>query len=138
MDRSINNEVYSYISVKAHNDEYFFSKQPLSKMLDYANSNKIPVWTPVKLLDFLKAKDDADFNNLLWNNNNLSFTIDSDIENSNMLTVMVPYTFKEKKAINLTTNSSKTSFTVHNIKGYDYVMFSIKPGSSYTINVQYQ
>ena len=31
MDRSINSEVYSYISVKCHNDEYFFSKVPLGK-----------------------------------------------------------------------------------------------------------
>ncbi len=33
MDRSLNNEVYSFISVKSHNDEYYFSKIPLMKML---------------------------------------------------------------------------------------------------------
>ncbi len=26
MDRSLYNEVYSFISVKSHNDEYYFSK----------------------------------------------------------------------------------------------------------------
>ena len=45
MDRSLNDEVYSFISVKSHNDEYYFSKTPLMKMLAYANSNGIPVWT---------------------------------------------------------------------------------------------
>ncbi len=42
MDRSLNNEVYSFICVKAHNAEYFFSKIPLMKMLDYANDRGIP------------------------------------------------------------------------------------------------
>ena len=37
MDRSLHNEVYSFISVKSHNDEYYFSKSPLMKMLAYAN-----------------------------------------------------------------------------------------------------
>ncbi len=78
MDRSINNEVYSYISVKCHNDEYFFSKVPLSKMLDYAAARNIPVWAPQKLLDFLIAKDNAKFNNIKWAGNKLSFTIASD------------------------------------------------------------
>ena len=56
MDRSLDNEVYSFISVKAHNNEYYFSEKPLMKMLDYANSKGIPVWTELKLLDFLKQK----------------------------------------------------------------------------------
>ena len=59
MDRSLNNEVYSFISVKSHNDEYYFSKIPLMKMLAYANSNGVPVWTSLKLLDFIKMRDEA-------------------------------------------------------------------------------
>ena len=64
MDRSLNDDVYSYISVKAHNNEYYFSKTPLMNMLDYSNENHIPVWAPVKLLEFLKAKDEATFTNI--------------------------------------------------------------------------
>ena len=70
MDRSLNNEVYSYISVKAHNNEYYFSKIPLMNMLNYARDNGIPVWTPVKLLDFLKAKDEAAFSKIKWKGKN--------------------------------------------------------------------
>ncbi len=61
MDRSLFNEVYSFISVKSHNDEYYFSKTPLMKMLNYANRNGIPVWTSLKLLDFIKMRDEAFF-----------------------------------------------------------------------------
>ena len=66
MDRSLDSGVYSYISVKAHTAEYFFSEIPLMKMLDYANSKGIPVWTQLKLLGFLQAKDEATFSNIKW------------------------------------------------------------------------
>ena len=71
MDRSLHNEVYSFISVKSHNDEYYFSKSPLMKMLAYANQQNIPVWTEIKLLDFIKMKDEASFSNIRWVNNKL-------------------------------------------------------------------
>ena len=77
MDRSLHNEVYSFISVKSHNDEYYFSKKPLMKMLAYAKSNGIPVWTELKLLDFIKMKDDASFTDLNWSGNRLSFHLKS-------------------------------------------------------------
>ena len=37
VDRSLDHEIYSFVSIKSHNDEYFFSKEPLMKMLAYAN-----------------------------------------------------------------------------------------------------
>src|SRR5450755_2064069 len=91
MDRSIDNEVYSYISVKAHNNEYYFSKIPLMESLDYANTRGIPVWTELKLLRFLEAKDEATLTGINWVNNRLSFKIRSSIKDSNGLTCMVPY-----------------------------------------------
>ncbi len=33
------------------------------KMLAYANSNGIPVWTALKLLDFIKMREEASFTN---------------------------------------------------------------------------
>ena len=48
--------MYSYITIKAHNDEYFF-KKPLSLNVGIRKKAKsIPVWTPVRLLDFITAK----------------------------------------------------------------------------------
>ncbi len=66
MDRSLDDEVYSFISIKAHNNEYFFSKVPLMNMLKYANSMDVPVWTERRLLKFLQAKDGASFTNINW------------------------------------------------------------------------
>jgi len=137
MDRSLNNEVYSYISIKAHNDEYFFSKKPLLNMLDYAKDSDIPVWAPVKLLDFLKAKDEAGFTNIKWANNRLSFKIKSSLTHSNGLTCMIPYLYGKKKINKISVNGIAQSYAVKSIKGFEYALVTIKPGITYNMAVSY-
>jgi len=137
MDRSLNNEVYSYISIKAHNNEYFFSKAPLLKMLDYANDHAIPVWTVIKLLDFLKAKDEAVFTNLKWSDNNLSFKIQSSLTHTNGITCMIPYQYRSKKVGKISINGTTRSYTVRPIKGFEYALVTVKPGTTYNMEVQY-
>jgi hypothetical protein len=137
MDRSLDDEVYSYISAKAHNNEYYFSKIPLMKSLDYANSRGIPVWTELKLLSFLKAKDEAAFTNINWANNRLSFKIKSSLTNINRLTCMVPYVHDRKKINKITINGVTIPYSVKLIKGFDYAMFTIKPGASYDLVITY-
>lgn len=72
VDRSLNDQVYSVVSIKAHNSMYYFSKEPLMKVLSYAKSRGIPVWTALNLLRFLKMKDEASFSNLNWSNDRLT------------------------------------------------------------------
>lgn len=138
MDRSLNNEVYSYISIKAHTAEYFFSKTSLLKMLGYANEKHIPVWTVAKLLDFLKAKDEAGFTDINWKNNQLSFKIKSSLTHSNELSYMVPYIFNGKKINKITSNGLTQSYSESRIKGLEYAMITIKPGFNYTIEINYK
>ena len=137
LDRSVDNEVYSFISVKAHNAEYFFSEKPLMKMLDYANGKSIPVWTELKLLDFLRAKDEATFTDINWANNKLSFKIRSSLAHSNELTCMVPSSYNGKKIRKITCNEISKSYSVKTIKGYDYALFTVKPGLSYNLEASY-
>ena len=97
MDRSLQNEVYSFISVKSHNDEYYFSKAPLMKMLAYADSNGIPVWTALKLLDFIKVRDEAKFTDISWSKSTLSFNLNSSLKHNSGLTFLVPFKYADKK-----------------------------------------
>jgi hypothetical protein len=138
MDRSLGNEVYSYISVKAHNNEYYFSKIPLMKSLDYANSKGIPVWTEVKLLGFMKAKDEAAFTDIHWANNRLSFKIKSLIKHPSGLTCMIPYFHDGKKITKITINGVTRSYSFELIKGTDYALLTIKPGASYDLVITYK
>ena len=137
MDRSLNNEVYSFISVKCHNDEYYFSKTPLMRMLTYANLNGIPVWSAVRLLDFIKARDQASFSDMEWKNNSLSFRLNSSIVDSNGLTFMVPYRYGDNKITRITCAEKETSLIIRSVRGSDYAFVTIKPGQSYSVKVNY-
>ncbi|MEP7143732.1 MAG: hypothetical protein ABI707_12710 [Ferruginibacter sp.] len=137
MDRSLDMEVYSYISVKAHNNEYYFSKPPLMKSLDYAKSRGIPVWTELKLLGFLKARDEAGFVDINWVNYRLSFKIKSSLKHSSRLTCMIPYLYNGKRITNIRVNGVTQAFSVKSIKGFDYALLPTGPGSDYSIVVHY-
>lgn len=137
MDRSLDEEVYSFICVKAHNAEYFFSEIPLMKMLDYANNKRIPVWTELKLLEFLRARDEATFTDISWKSNQLSFSVKSSLAHSNGLTLTVPYMYNGKKIGKITSNGAAQSYSIKSIKGYDYALVTIKPGFNYSLVVSY-
>jgi hypothetical protein len=137
MDRSLNNEVYSFISVKSHNDEYYFSKIPLLKMLAYANNNGIPVWTALRQLDFIKMREEASFTNTKWSDNSLSFTLNSSVTNSNGLTIIIPGNFENKRIKGISKNGNDAPFNLRVIKGSTYAMLTVKPGANYSIVVNY-
>ena len=137
VDRSLYDNVFSFVSVKAHNAEYFFSEKPLMKMLDYAANKGIPVWTEEKLLDFLLAKDGAQFSDIKWSNNLLSFTIHSTMPHPNHLTYLLPLNFNGKKITQIKCNNELQTFASVTMKGSTYAWLSIKPGSNYQIVVTY-
>lgn len=137
IDRSLNDEVYSFISVKSHNDEYYFSRSPLMKMLDYANQHNIPVWTELMLLDFIKMKDEASFTNVTWVNNKLSFNLNSSVINNNGLTCMVPANFKDLRITAISLDGSDTRIITRKIKGSEKVLITVKSGTNHSIVVNY-
>jgi hypothetical protein len=137
MDRSLNDEAYSFISVKSHNDEYYFSKSPLMKMLAYANQHKIPVWTEMKLLDFIKMRDEASFTALNWKGNKLTFNINSDSKNSNGLTFMVPVKFEDLKIMGIRIDGKDSGYIIRSVRGSQYAFATVESGISHSITVDY-
>ena len=137
MDRSLNNEVYSFISIKAHNNEYSFSKIPLMKMLDYSNRKGVPVWTEMELLEFLKTRDEASFTNISWSGTQLSFIIKSSLNHGKALTCLIPYGFQGKRIVTVMNNGVIQSYQVKLIKGYEYALVKIKPGTKNEMLVNY-
>lgn len=137
MDRSLDSGVYSFVSVKAHNAEYFFSEQPLMRMLDYANSRHIPVWTEIKFLDFMRAKDEAAFTDVAWKDNALSFNIRSSLPHTSNISYMIPLVYDGKKINGITSNDMNQTYLVRTIKGREYALLTIRPGASHHIAVSY-
>jgi hypothetical protein len=138
MDRSLNTEVYSFISVKSHNDEYYFSKSPLMKMLTYARQNKIPVWTELNLLDFLKMKDEASFSDLDWSNNQLTFKLSSNLKTSGGLTFLLPVNHGVLRIRQVVVNNQNREFKQRTLKGIEYALITVIPGNNYNISVKYK
>ncbi len=137
MDRSLNNEVYSFISIKSHNWAYPFSKKPLMQMLDYSNQNGIPVWTALKLYEFMKMKDEAAFENITFSNNILSFELTSSLKHSSKLTFMVPAEFNNKSITGIKNNGEIQTYELRKLKGKNYAFISVEPGRNYNITVSY-
>jgi hypothetical protein len=138
MDRSLNEDIYSVISIKSHNNEYYFSKEPLMKMLDYANAKEVPVWTALKLLDFLKMKDEASFSNVSWSVNKLRFMLNSSVKNENGLSFMLPARHGNIKISKLIVNGENRPFDLKLVKGIEYAFLTITPGNDYEISASYK
>ena len=137
LDRSIDEDIYSYVSIKAHNDEYYFSKEPLLKMLDYAKAKKIPVWTESKLLGFLKAKDALTFENFNWKNKTLAFDIKSPLACEPYVTITIPALFKNKKIKKIVIDGKETASSYRTIRKTSYAVFNIATGKNYEVKVLY-
>jgi hypothetical protein len=137
LNRSLNDEVYSFICIRAHNNEYFFSKTPLMKMLDDANKEGIPVWTELKLLNFLKAKDEAIFNQIKWDNRKLSFQFISSRPHSNGVTIMIPCNYQNKTILEIMVDDKKQPFITRSIKGHNYALITIQPGTNHIFSIKY-
>jgi hypothetical protein len=137
VDRSLDDGIYSFVSIKSHNDEYYFSKEPLMKMLDYANSKGIPVWTAARLLDFLKMKDEATFRNLNWSDRQLSFTVHSSLGHGSGLTVMVPAGYGGKAIRRITLNGEDLPARIKQVKGSAYAFVTVEPGRNHEVTVEY-
>jgi hypothetical protein len=138
VDRSLDDEIYAFVSIKSHNDEYFFSKEPLMKMLAYAKSKGIPVWTAAKLLDFIKMKDEATFSELSWSDHQLSFQVRSSISHDSGLTVMVPASYGGRILKRLVVNGEELPARIKAVKGSEYAFITVEPGKTHAIAVDYR
>jgi hypothetical protein len=137
MDRSLNQEVYSFISVKSHNDEYYSSREPLMKMLTYANSKGIPVWTVSQLAGFVKMRDDARFTDISWSSDKLSFILHSSLSHSSGLTIMVPLNHGNNRIKSIECNGEEIKYIERSVKGYNYAFVTVKPGTEYSFVTDY-
>jgi hypothetical protein len=106
-------------------------------MLAYASKNGVPVWTALKLLDFIKMRDEATFTDISWSDNRLSFNLNSSLKHSNGLTFMVPFKYRDKRITGVTRNGKDATFIIRSVKGSDYAFITVEPGANYSILVTY-
>ena len=138
MDRSIDEEVYSFISIKSHNDEYKFSKKPLIQMLEYAKNRNVPVWTASELLEFLKVKEAVLFKDFKWSGEKLSFRLVSPVEGKAGLTFFIPAENENRTVSEVNIDGQSEVYHLRSYKGKEYAFLTVRPGKDYDISVFYR
>lgn len=107
------------------------------KMLAYANSNGIPVWTVSKLAEFVKMRDEARFTRISWSDNKMSFRLHSSLKHSSALTVIVPLNHRDNKLSAIECNGEEVTYIVRSVKGYDYAFLVVEPGKDYYFRIAF-
>ena len=106
-------------------------------MLDYANEQGIPVWTELKFLEFLRAKEETTINDITWNDDQLTYTLRSTLAHENRITHLVPLVFNKKTIGKVRLNGNPYAYTVQEIKGHRYALITVNPGSLYSFSITY-
>jgi hypothetical protein len=137
MDRSIDKDVYSFISIKSHNDEYYFSRFPLLKMISYATERGIPVWTAARLLEFVQQRDYAEFSDIQWKKNELSFVLKMKQSQKNGLTIIIPAVYGDLKPGKINLNNAAVKFSLSDVRGKQYAFLNVPASETSLVTVKY-
>jgi hypothetical protein len=138
IDRSLNDENYTYINANFHTWYWVDCKEPRLRVLDYCNSKGVPIWTAEKAYEFLKMKDEATFSDFNWSGNRLTFKLVSTLEHSGGLTFFLPEKHRGAKIKSIVINGKPGGFKISAIKGKEYAFITVKPGSKYEISARYK
>jgi hypothetical protein len=136
LERSLNQGTYSFIGIKAHNDEYAFSKEPLLRMIALAKSLHVPVWTEHMLLDFLKKRYETDINYLNWNGHTLEIRVSQPDKIPADLTCLIPLAFGSSTLKAVVVNKKPVACEVKKIKGISYALVPLSCNNDLRITYQ--
>jgi len=138
IDRSLDEENYTYINANYHTWYWPECREPGLRVLDYCKSRGVPIWTAERVYEFLKMKDEASFSNLKWSGNTLTFLLSSAIDNRDGLTFLLPENHDGSKISSIKVDGRTIKLTKNIIKGYEYAFITISPGKTYEISAFYR
>jgi hypothetical protein len=138
IDRSLDEENFTYINANYHTWYWNECKLPGLSVLDYCNIRGVPIWTAERVYEFLRMKDEASFSNLNWSENQLTFKLSSSLVNLEGLTFLLPAIYGNLKIGSVKINRQISQFTGKMIKGYEYALITVTPGKIYEITADYR
>ncbi|HOP96627.1 MAG TPA: fibronectin type III domain-containing protein [Verrucomicrobiota bacterium] len=100
----------------------------------YAQNNGIPIWTAERLLDFVKARNIARFENIQWTNATLSFGFSTSVSGQN-LTIMLPRWIGSNALKSATFAGNPVGFSLQAIKGREYGLFTTQAATGHVVAV---
>jgi hypothetical protein len=138
IDRSLDEENYTYINANYHTWYWPECRQPGMRVLDYCKKRGVPVRTAERVYEFLKMKDEAFFTDIFWSDNRLNFKINSTVQNPSGLTFLLPAIYGSSRISSINDNGQPLNFQTRLIKGREYAMATIMPGNMHDISAEYR
>jgi hypothetical protein len=87
------------------------------------------MWTAERTLRFLQKRDAAEFAEVDWSNNQLSFQLRVSISGE-AVTFMVPKLFGHKTITDVSRNGKSQPYILQFIKGFDYALVPAVSGNN--------
>jgi hypothetical protein len=137
IDRSLDLEYFAYINANFHTWYWNECREPGMRVLDYCKSREVPVWTAERVFEFLKMKDEATFSEIAWSDGKLTFNLNSGVINRDGLTFLLPAFHGNSNITAININGLETKFETTTMKGYQYAIVTVVPGSKYSISAVY-
>ncbi len=137
IDRSLDEENYTYINANYHTWYWPECREPGLRVLDYCNNRGVPIWTAERVYEFLKMKDEASFSDIEWAENTLTFNLLSGISNPEGLTILLPSDHGDLKISSVSIDGRIRQFEYSIIKGTKYAMITVTPGKDFKISAGY-
>jgi hypothetical protein len=126
LDKAIGPEgYYGVFTTNMHNDSA--TSAGADAIIASAQARQVPVISAKQMRRWLDARNNSSFDNISWNNNQLTFTITAR-SNSTNLKAMLPMFSASGQLISITKNGSSIPFTSQVIKGMQYAFFATTPG----------
>lgn len=127
LDKAIGSEgYYGVFTANMHTDSATHIGS--STIIAAAKARNLPVVSARQMLNWLDGRNGSSFSNIVWNNNELSFTVNALI-NAYKMQGMLPLLSADGMLTAITRNGSPVTFTVQTIKGIQYGFFEATTGN---------
>ena len=129
LDRALGpDQQFGVYTVNAHTDLSGHEAGVGEAVIASAVSRGVPIVSSRQMLDWLDARNESRFGSLVWNGDQLSFTVFRSA-GANGLTAQLPARSATGTLANLTRNGQPVEYAVASLKGLDYAVFNGTAGS---------
>lgn len=128
LDKAIGPEgYYGVFCANIHTD--YKSSAGSDAIIASAQSRNVPVISARQALTWLDGRNNSSFDNIIWEKNQLSFSITA-ASGANNLKAMLPLYSEKGKLNSIVCNDNPILFTTEIIKGIAYAFFAADPGNN--------
>jgi hypothetical protein len=129
LDRSVEQEVYSFINLNFHTERWkrWFKPEGLA-IIDYAQEHQVPIWTVAQVLRFVEARAASRCAHMRWNDSRLFFQLEVP-PTAPDVTLMIPLVHGEQALHEILWDQANKPWSVHTVKGIQYAFLGGTAGT---------